>query len=120
MDRWSAGEKALVVEHGRCTACGGQVACGIGPRVPGTRDWLARGILLEAHVANDPPTASAVRDLMAAVVRRSLLDQHLRAGVLVRCAAAWASEATLLDLVHWALGPALWRGPSVQEGNHDA
>ena len=119
-DRWSAGERALVLDHGRCTACGGAIACGLGPRVSGSRDWLARGLVLEAHAVSDPPTASAIRDLMAAVARRSLLDQHLRAGVLVRVAAAWASEATLLDLVHWALGPGLWRGPSVrEEGNYD-
>lgn len=111
---WTCGVEALQSPTGRCVACGRDVPPGVGPRTQGTRDWLARGLVLEAHVAAEPPTAMALRDLMAAVVRRSLVDQNLKAAVLLRMAAAWASEATLLDLAHWALGPGLWTGPATR------
>ena len=109
--QWNAGATPLASTERRCLKCGSLLPHGLGPRVDDTRDWIAAGLVLERHVAADAPTAAAVRDLMSAVVQRSLMTQALAASVLIRRAGEKASSATLLDLAHWALGPGLWTGP---------
>lgn len=83
------------------------------------QSWLSRGASLEhvlvAQALEDQhksDTRAALRELICAWVRtRDLVTANIVAAGLVRALSAWASDAVLMDVVHWALGPDRWTGP---------